>query len=280
MSELLQSKLLIDSLVRSPLLVDDLGGLGHFDRELFACHHPESRLLEATSLNFQQKLGHLYEDALEQVLGASDEVEDLHCSIQVFAESGRTLGEFDYLFRCRGVIIHLELAVKFYCAVDVGGEIRWYGPDARDHWERKRKRMLSHQLEIAQTKEGGDRIEALFGTRESVTKHLIYGRIFDRLDDSASGSKGGRNTAKDVSDEASRGRWLWRADLKKYFEGERLWLVPKCLWPCQLSADLLNSLESLSCDALLKLTESRAVMMTDGREFYFLMHDNWLDEAS
>ncbi|MDC0088028.1 DUF1853 family protein [Akkermansiaceae bacterium] len=270
MSDLIHSELLLDSLLSSPLLVNDLGGHPHLDRGFF-----ELAKLEAP-LNFSQKLGHLYEDALEHILRSHPDVTDLYCSIQVFADGGRTMGEFDYLFRYRGEIIHLELAVKFYCAVrpiEGADQLRWYGPDARDHWDRKHQRMLSHQLEIAQTKEGQDTIEKLFGGRDSKTKHLIYGRLFDPINAKLS-------EAIDVSQTASRGMWIWRSELADHITAKEIWVIPKCLWPCEISATLLSTLEKKTHEELLTLSEQRAVMFTDGRDFYFIVHDEWLDGAA
>lgn len=263
MSDLIHSELLLRSLIDAPLLVSDLGRHPHLDRGFF-----ESAELESP-LNFSQKLGHLYEDALEHILRSNPYVTDLHCGVQVFAEDGRTMGEFDYLFRFRGEIIHLELAVKFYCAVRTSDQLRWYGPDARDHWDRKHQRMLSHQLEIAQTKEGKDTIEKLLCSRESQTKHLIYGRLFDPINTEL-------GQAVDVCQAASRGKWLWRSELADHIELVELWVIPKCFWPCELSIGLLSILEKKSCEELLALSEERAVMFTDGRDFYFLVHDTWL----
>lgn len=273
MSELIHSELLLDSLLTAPLLVRDLGRHPHLERSFFELAKLES------ALNFSQKLGHLYEDALEHILRSNPHVTDLHCGVQVFADGGRTIGEFDYLFRYRGEIIHLELAVKFYCAVHAhvsekldNNQLRWYGPDARDHWDRKHQRMLSHQLEIAQTEEGKDSMEKLLGSRESTTKHLIYGRLFDPINTELS-------EAADVSQTASRGKWLWRSELADHITAKEIWVIPKCLWPCEISERLLNTLEKKTHEELLVLSEERAVMFTDGSQFYFIVHDTWLDGA-
>ncbi|MEN8862546.1 MAG: DUF1853 family protein, partial [Lentimonas sp.] len=109
---------LLDSLQCTPLLVGDLPEAECFDRSLI-----EGSSLNA-ELNFNQKLGHLYEDALEILLGASNQVELLASSLQVFDPNGRTLGELDFLLRetAGGQHVHLELAVKFYLAVERDGE--------------------------------------------------------------------------------------------------------------------------------------------------------------
>lgn len=275
MCELTDSKLLLDSLINAPLLVRELGGFSHLDRSFLN----QGELDEP--LDFQQKLGHLYEDALERLLQSSNEVSNLHRGVQVFTDGGRTIGEFDYLFQYRGEIIHLELAVKFYCAVRLSGELKWYGPDARDHWQRKHERMRSHQFQIAQTEEGRSVIERLFGNGQSqvdyvdrvVTKHLIYGKLFDGV-----GTE--REEAVDTCWNASRGKWLWRSELYEYIQSDQLWVIPKFMWPCQLSQRLLDGLEHVDREGLFVLSEERAVMFTDGEAFFFLVHDDWLEHAS
>ncbi|MGJ8678039.1 MAG: DUF1853 family protein [Akkermansiaceae bacterium] len=270
MDSLLRSQLLIDSLVEGQLLARSLGSISCFDRIVFRSTSIKK------SFNFQQKLGHLYEDALERTLQLSDVVSELRSSIQVFEggrSGGRTLGELDFLFRLGEDIVHLELAVKFYCAVQINGELRWYGPDARDHWERKRMKMISHQLGMARTPDGKALIQELYGVDSVQTQHLIYGCLFDPI------STDSKEVAVDVSPEASRGKWLWRRELDEHFTSDKLWFIPKCLWPCDPSTDLLAVLDRVSKKQLLEVSAERGVMFTDGESRYFLVCDHWLDSA-
>ena len=67
---------LIRSLLVSPLLVGDLPDADQFNRELL------SPSVDSIELNFNQKLGHLYEDALAILLESSPKVELLEKNLQ------------------------------------------------------------------------------------------------------------------------------------------------------------------------------------------------------
>jgi len=100
------------SLLEGPLLVGDLPEARVFSRKNWLPRVPK------TALNLEQKLGHLYEDALALVLG-----EDLlEQNLQLRKDIHTTVGELDFLLCSKndGPLIHLELATKFYLAVNRG----------------------------------------------------------------------------------------------------------------------------------------------------------------
>ncbi|MBS3803898.1 MAG: DUF1853 family protein [Oleiphilaceae bacterium] len=63
------------------------------------------------------------------------------------ADSGRTLGELDYVVRnpASGRLQHHEIAVKFYLGLRRGEDTLWHGPNARDRLDLKSRRILDHQ---------------------------------------------------------------------------------------------------------------------------------------
>ena len=100
------------SLLVSPLLVDDLPNAARLSRRGFVAP------AVSVELNFDQKLGHLYEDALATVLAASPSIELLERNLQIQENIHSTVGELDFLIRDgNGTLTHLELATKFYLAV-------------------------------------------------------------------------------------------------------------------------------------------------------------------
>ena len=136
------SKALFQSLIEQPPLLADLP-----EATTFPCKSlvfPE----ETCALNLQQKLGHLYEDALAVLLESTPRYDVLAQGLPIRQDAGHTLGELDYLLRdlVSERTIHLELAVKFYLAVETESGLRLPGPDARDHYFRKLEKMRSHQL--------------------------------------------------------------------------------------------------------------------------------------
>lgn len=134
------SNALLTSLRTTSLLVGDLEQARYLDRELLGS------LCLDTALKMDQKLGHLYEDALRILLLQSSQLELLGDHVQVFDADQVTIGEMDYILRDRnsGELIHLELAVKFYLAVREKGDWRFPGPDPRDNWPRKLARLRDH----------------------------------------------------------------------------------------------------------------------------------------
>lgn len=71
---------------------------------------------------------------------------------------GRTLGEFDCLYRCleSGRTVHLELAVKFFLRSPAINGLdtdrrHWLGPDTRDRLDLKIDHLLHHQIHLSHT---------------------------------------------------------------------------------------------------------------------------------
>lgn len=69
-------------------------------------------------------------------------------------EGKRTMGELDFLFTRQRKRHHLEVALKFYLHHPLSGELspadmsHFPGPNATDNFEKKRDRLLSHQLPL------------------------------------------------------------------------------------------------------------------------------------
>ena len=266
MNELGHSRLLFRSLVQSPLLFQHLGGFSAFDQTRL-CLSPQSSLL-----NFNQKLGHLYEDALECLLKQSETIELIAKSIQLFeplAGGGRkTVGELDFLIKVEDKPIHLELAVKFYLGVDTAQGVHWPGPDARDCWERKRQHMIDHQLAMGSLPLARQHVSDGYGIDDFETQHLVYGCFFDPFEC-------GPLEVVDLSADAVRGQWVSDTQLmSSVFDGS-LWLLPKHLWPCCVDDTLLKLLAEVSRAELITASQSRCVMFTDGSNKYFLVSPQW-----
>lgn len=86
-------------------------------------------------ISFEQKLGHVYEDALGELLEISSQLQLLGKSLQIFNDKRLTLGELDYLIKYGDRVIHLELAVKFYMVYYDDKDVACFpGPDPTDNW--------------------------------------------------------------------------------------------------------------------------------------------------
>ena len=212
------------SLVEGPLLVGDLPEGKRFEHE--GLEFPT----EAPPLNFEQKLGHLYESALAVLLEASRRYDLLERNLQLQKDAQTTVGELDFLVRDlrSGHLIHLELATKFYLAVETAEGLKLPGPDARDNYFRKIRRLREHQLGLAQRYR--EALPERWRGEAIESRQLIYGCLFDRID----AADEARPAA--VSADCRRGRWV-PVDACGDFFGPRvaeLQVIPKAMWPVPL----------------------------------------------
>jgi len=214
------TRALFQSLIDGPLLIGDLPEASSFPyRDLCLP-------AEFSELNPNQKLGHLYEDALAALLEASSGVEILAQNLQLQRNIHDTVGELDFLLRdlSSGELIHLELATKFYLAV--GDELP--GPDARDNYARKLARLRSHQLPLAMNYR--EFLPAKFREGAMVTRQLIYGCLFDHLESAAVAEPEFLNPG------CRRGKWLRVDERATHFPPETKYeIIPKRLWPVPLA---------------------------------------------
>ncbi len=223
---------LVQSLLVSPLLVGDLPNAARFDRALL-----DAPGLVVGELNFDQKLGHLYEDAMASLLVSSPRVELVEKNLQLQRGKHSTVGELDFLIRAAdGLLIHLELATKFYLAVKLGDEVSYPGPDSRDNYDRKIDRLLSHQLTLV--KRYKDCLPLEYRDSDIVVRQLIYGCLFDHV------SEADLSRPRFCNRDCRRGKWLHRSELAEWFSGETVFeFVPKSLWPVPF-----NLLEGLALE--------------------------------
>ena len=223
---------LVQSLLVSPLLVGDLPNAARFDRALL-----DAPGLVVGELNFDQKLGHLYEDAMASLSVSSPRVELVEKNLQLQRGKHSTVGELDFLIRAAdGLLIHLELATKFYLAVKLGDEVSYPGPDSRDNYDRKIDRLLSHQLTLV--KRYKDCLPLEYRDSDIVVRQLIYGCLFDHV------SEADLSRPRFCNRDCRRGKWLHRSELAEWFSGETVFeFVPKSLWPVPF-----NLLEGLALE--------------------------------
>lgn len=259
---------LMESLKEAPLLVGNLPSAPALDRSLLG----EAR--SDYALSFNQKLGHLYEDALEHLLDQSDALSLVSSNLQVVNYEGRTLGEMDFLLRNKsaGSDYHLELAVKFYL-VHRGSEGWSYpGPDARDNWQRKLARMQTHQLRLSDDPDAKRLLATRFGITQVVVRQLIYGRLFVQM------GEDDYPLPEGMSADGLRGRWLYRAEWSRWMaSATELRVIPKPLWPVDLTSELVQTLPVTEAAELLKLSSERCTMFVadDSLGPIFLVPDSW-----
>jgi len=220
------SEALFQSLIEQSPLLGDLP-----EAVSFPC---QSLVLprESCTLNLQQKLGHLYEDALAVLLESTPQYDVLAQGLPIRQDAGHTLGELDYLLRdlVSDRLIHLELAVKFYLAVETESGLRLPGPDARDHYFRKLEKMRSHQLVLLdKVDKFRDLLPEPFREQEIDVQQLVHGCIFNHVQATAPVQ------AEFLNPNGRRGKWLHVGECAEYFgENNLLKIIPKPLWPAPM----------------------------------------------
>ena len=262
------SSALLASLSHASLLVGDLPEASSLDRTLLG--DPP----EGARLNENQKLGHLYEDALRQLLEASDQLELLADHVQVFDRNQITLGEIDYILRDVRTqqVFQLELAVKFYLGVPTVHSWQFPGPDPHDNWQRKLQRMRTHQLSLARRSEAQALLRERWGCGDIEVRQLIYGCIFYPMAAEVC------PLPESVRPDCRTGRWLYEKDWELFLLGiSEVCMIPKPLWPVAMTAALRESLPRTSVAALRAASAERCVMfvLPDAEKAHFLVPNHW-----
>ncbi|MEQ8514944.1 MAG: DUF1853 family protein [Chromatocurvus sp.] len=145
-------------------------------------------LLDHVGPRVGQRLGLYFESLWHFFLRCDPTVELLSHNLPV-RDAGRTVGEFDCLYRCHdsGDIVHLELAVKFYLHTGAGsggtGDDRadWLGPGRRDRLDHKLTHLAGHQTRLAEHPAA----QRLLKSRSMVPERVevaVKGRLFCRPD--------------------------------------------------------------------------------------------------
>ena len=217
------SEALFQSLIEEPPLMGDLPEATSFPCKSLVMPKP------ASALNLQQKLGHLYEDALAVLLESTPQYDVLTRGLPIRQDAGHTLGELDYLLRdlVSGRTIHLELAVKIYLAVETESGLLLPGPDARDHYFRKLEKMRSHQLVLMD--KFRDLLPNEFRDQEVDVQQLVHGCIFNHVRAARPAQ------AEFLNPNGRRGKWLHAEECADYFgEDALLQIIPKPLWPAPM----------------------------------------------
>ncbi|GGO76167.1 hypothetical protein GCM10011348_02730 [Marinobacterium nitratireducens] len=195
----------------------------------------------------QRRLGFYFEDLVAELL--QDGVDDLHRNMQCRTE-GRTLGEFDFVYRHLGRWHHLEAAVKFYLCVGDGSELEHFvGPGLRDRLDIKWQRLQQHQLLLSQSPAGQQQL-AEIGADNPAIELLMPGYLFyhSTAGDIATGIP--RRLHPEISPGHLRGFWCTLAEFQSRSPApaEGFSILPKLSW---LSPARLDPAEVLDLPSLL-----------------------------
>lgn len=134
---------------------------------------------------------------------------------------GRTLGELDVLYRHEGLVVHREIAVKYYLAARPGSEdSAWIGPGKRDRLDIKLERLATHQVTVAQQARAvGAWPEALPFPDE--TEVLLLGSFFSPAD--------ATRVPQGAHADAEHGHWYFASEFAERF-GDAPWCSLEKPW--------------------------------------------------
>lgn len=146
--------------------------------------------------------------------------------MQVRADKGETIGEFDFLLRERGKLVHWELATKFYLLAQEHDTVvadYFIGPNLADTLHAKMRKILTRQLALAEHPAA----QAMLAEPVTDAKAFIKGWLFLPPDYPGAPDSAG------VAGDYCRGNWLplsqWLPQpMLRYYPLPRLqWLAPK-----------------------------------------------------
>ncbi len=140
-------------------------------------------LLEFIEQAKLRRLGFYHEALWHFFLQQDEDVELIATNCQV-QQAGRTIGEFDVIYRdlLRNQVIHLELAFKIYLLSPdqpASNLSHWLGPNLNDRLDLKLEHMLNHQCRLAQTAAGQEKLNDInideVEREISLRGYLFYG---------------------------------------------------------------------------------------------------------
>jgi len=270
--ESLFSKAILESLAHPQPMVADLPESACFQvslTDLVPVDSAGSRLL-----CFNQKLGHLYEDALGKSLLHDPRFDVLKKNFQIITDERQTVGEIDFLLwdRLDRQHTHLELAVKFYLVYQDGNETFYPGPDARDNYSRKITRLREHQLQLSKHPAAIAQLGEIIGSAPLRVNHLVHGIFFDHI------AATEKPTPEFSSPQSRRRSWLYCSEFSDHFsEIKTARVLPKQLWLCEIDQALYHALVEVSVAELLELGQQRCTMfiLAPNSEPLFLAPDHW-----
>ena len=219
------------------------------------------------------RLGLVFESLWHFFLDQDSDTELLANNLPVRNARGRTLGEFDILYRdhAQQQTFHLELAVKFFLATRPGDIplSAWLGPNSADRLDRKLARLEQHQLSLSNTLEGIQTLSNI-GIDSCQPQLRMAGILFY--------PQGNIATTAGLNKDHPTGAWLsCQQFLARYNEAERKqWrLLEKPNW---LSADYTQT-RTLD-QAMLLAAERPQMLINPTLERRFVVPECWPQAAT
>ncbi|QUJ66540.1 DUF1853 family protein [Photobacterium sp. GJ3] len=209
----------------------------------------------AATYKGNQRLGFYYQWLWQQLIEHHPDYELVGEELQL-QEGKRTLGAIDFLVynKIEAQLEHWEVAIKFYLA----HQHRWLGPNSADNLDNKIKKMVEHQLEMANHPAYQAQYAADLG--QPVCQRLIVqGRLFEHFHQEETGSDLPINPA------VQSGRWCFQSQAT----GNQLRALTKREWltPPAFS----SSHQALLPDEITVPTQG----IDENQQIWFIVPDHW-----
>ncbi len=264
----------------APPLIADFGNLADkVTAPAFELHEDRYNALLALDANPSALHNYLTEHCRSQRLGLvfealwhffllNDRETELITHNLPIRDAGRTLGELDILYFChrRQQTIHLELAVKYFMATPSplvrGDDLSyWLGPNSRDRFDIKWRRMHSHQLALIDTP-AAQHVLSEFSLGDLKQEVAFKGWLFHH--------RRGTPVHENINPEHPRGLWWTKSD---FLESQNLtdwrYLVKPRWLADEQGATTID-------DSVISLATSRPVMLVNSAgERIMLTPDHW-----
>ncbi|MEH6823639.1 MAG: DUF1853 family protein [Motiliproteus sp.] len=187
-----------------------LGDSKHLWQWLRRLDQQPQPLLDAIAQQRSHRLGIYFETLLEFTL-AHHVKPARHFYALAVRQQGRTLGEYDFLFRRRGeaALHHLEVSIKFYLGLPrAQSSTHWVGLNRNDRLVDKVDKMQQRQLRLSHLPAARQQLQAL-GEQVGPCHGLILGRLFYPLEKPTTSPPQGALPGH------LRGWWLRHSDQRK-----------------------------------------------------------------
>ncbi len=100
----------------------------------------------------RKALGSYFESLVEFWLTKREDINILAQNLQII-DGKKTIGECDFLAEVGGVVTHIEVAIKYYLAIENSSNHKaWVGRGGGDRLDIKLDKMFNHQLQLSDSK--------------------------------------------------------------------------------------------------------------------------------
>lgn len=190
-------------------------------------------------------IGKYFERLVEFWFRHDPAIELCAANLQV-EKQGRTLGEFDFLARWNGRLLHIEAAGKFYLSEK--NVPRWEtltGPNGLDRLSTKMMKIITHQSRLAESDEGRETLRAA-GIDESPHPALLLKGYFFYPQQAA--LDGIATLPEGANENHFRGSWFRASEREQY-------ITPLSYYYVLQRHQWVSGLASAQADELLTGTE-------------------------